>query len=117
MFQGLGISVAYRIAVVNEEQLSVLFSGADHEVLGIDVVVYEVLEVIILEHGNCLTAKHEYRFEGEFRIRFFEQSCKIASKLFQHNEIVILLLPTPMHVWNTDPTLHCLKYFAFLQDR
>ena len=48
MFQSLSISVSNGIAVIDQKQFTILLPWSNHEMFGVDVVMYKVFEVVIL---------------------------------------------------------------------
>lgn len=116
MFKGLTVSVSDRVTVVNQEHFAVFLPGSDYEMLGVDVVVDEVLEMVVLEDRNRLRPEHKHGLETEPRATLLEQTHKVTLQLLKHNKIIILLLSAPVHVWDADTALHGLEDLPLLQD-
>jgi len=85
--------------------------------LGVDVVVDEVLEMVVLEYRNRLRPEHQHGLETEPRATLLEQAHKVTPQLLKHNEIIILLLSAPVHMRDADTPLHGLEDLSLLQDR
>ena len=58
VLKSLCVSVPDGVTVVDEKYFSELLPCPDHEVGGVYIVMNEVLEVVILQDGNCLDAQH-----------------------------------------------------------
>lgn len=65
MLQSLCVAVPDGVAVVDQVQFAVLLPRTDHEVFGVEVVVHEVLEVVVLQDAYGLLAEHQDAFEGK----------------------------------------------------
>lgn len=70
MLEGLGISVSDGVAIVCQVQFPVLIPRTDQEMLGVEMVVNKVLEVVILQNGYDLGCEHECGLQSEFVITF-----------------------------------------------
>lgn len=76
----------------------------------------EIFEVEVLQNGNEFLAKHEGCFLGESPSTQVLQFLHRSIQLFEADEVVVLLLATPVHMGDSDASLHYLEDFPLLKD-
>ena len=72
------------------------------------LIVNEVFKVKILQNRNYLLSKHEDSLGRETTLSEADEVFERSIKFLEYNKVVVLLLATPMHVWDTCSSLHNL---------
>lgn len=117
MLESLSVLIPGSSWVVSKVDFVLFFPGAKHKIGRFDLVMDKVFKVEVLQNGDQLLPKHKSRLLGELATTQFMELVQWSIQFLQYDEVIVLLLPAPVHVRDAHAPLHYLEDFALLQDR
>jgi len=99
---GLRVTEFLRETKVDDVNLIATFANAHQEVVGLNVTVYEVAGVDVLDTGDELVSEKQDGLEGEFAVAEIEEVLERRAKKVQDHRIVVTLSAKPPYEGNAD---------------